>query len=505
MVELYLSRGVSLDPRAGSDTSPLAAAIRSGSEPVVRRLLAAGAKPESKGAASTAARHGRLDLLEILFEAGLDPTGAEARFAATTAATSGQAATLNFFLHRGVPLSDADKNFTAWNLERVGLYPDIVAFLRGQRADLDGVPDADEPQYFRQDAPKHPENDWSEEQLEREALQIVESGKVDAEIDRNHDAGSVLLAAIRAEAVSVAQALLDRGARPDPALLIEAARYGLEPLVERLAPGADDRIQGQALVKAAAFGLPAMVRVLLRAGADPAAKDDGGQTAFVSASGPYREEIQALLRKANAERGGTPGAALTCVGKPRTRVARLRGARELVKTQTAIHPSWTVLAFRLPIEELAPRLTAVYGARIETDVAKRGVEPNPNGVFLLQLAGHPWTMELRALGFHWRGRLHIEANEALEISKSTDSEVVLCSGSDASQTFGLTHCERGVLRMQKEWDLDEARQSDDAFAALELFLPGCRVDTSGFGARLELDRIDPSAVARLDYIIFAES
>jgi len=80
-VDAYLARGARLDEETSGCRSPLAGAVRSGRAEVVERLLAAGASPDSPGAAETAAAKGRTDLLEMLFAAGLRPDSRRAQLA----------------------------------------------------------------------------------------------------------------------------------------------------------------------------------------------------------------------------------------------------------------------------------------------------------------------------------------------------------------------------------------------------------------------------------------
>jgi hypothetical protein len=316
--------------------------------------------------------------------------------------------------------------------------------------------------------------------------------------------------AIEAGAVGVAEAALDRGAdvganRGRASATAEAAVHGLGPIVERLAPHAPQEDLDEALLEAAKGGYRAIVETLLKTNADPTFANQGGESVYGQASGPYREEIRALIRRALRERGTATAPALGVIGRARKNIAKLRGVRELVKSQTDANPDWVIIAVRKPIGEVSTQLASIYGAaRLELDVAQRGVIGATAGVFVFSLRGHPWTIELRSIGFHHRGRWEVDEGAVATISREAACETLLCVGSDTSGTFGAFRYDRGWPVDKMEWTFDGVEAADAHFLSLELYLPGCRVDAGGVSARLDLIRIDPASVERLDYIILEE-
>lgn len=509
MVEVFLAKEADLDEETVGARSPLAGAVHSGRSDIVVRLLAVGARPDSKGAASRAAERNRVDLLELLFDAGLDPAGREARHALESAAIAGKATAMRFLISRGVILNGYDARFASMVAEKNG-HAEIAAFLDEKRKDLAGVPDAEDRPIDLHRRTGRVEEDWSEERLEAEALSILKSGAIDREVDRTNSRGlSVLGAAIEADSRAMAEAALDHGAPPagkesERAPIVSACSYGLASVVERIAPHVPAAQRDEALVAATSFGLPGIVELLLNAGANPSSAE--GMAALAKAGGPYRDEIRTLIRRALRARGTRPGPALGAEGsKPRKRVAALGGVRELVKPLVDTNPDWTILALRMPIEEVSPRLAAFFGAtRAELDVAMRGVEHVTIGVFVFQLAGHTWTLELHSLGFHHRGRWELDSRIAQAIAKDVGCETVFCGGSDTSGTFSVSRFDRGECIEQVEWTFDQVKDADAYFAGLQLFLPGCRIDSLGLSPRLDLIRIDPTAAKRLDWLVLEE-
>ncbi|MBI2212589.1 MAG: hypothetical protein HYU52_03000 [Acidobacteria bacterium] len=536
-VDLFLAQGARLDEESIGCSSPLAGAIRSGRADVVARLLEAGARPDSRGAADMAASRGRIDLLEQLFDAGLDPTSACARNAVVSAAIVGQATAMRALAARGVQANPVDVNFAAGLSESNG-HAAIAAFLRGTLASLDGVRDAEPAQLIipRERLPRD-EDAWPDDRLERDAIEIVLSGTIDSELSSTDDRGlSPLAAAVDARSVSMVKALLDRGANPHwsggrsidgreqayDAPVVMAAADGLVPVVELLAGNARAADRGDALARACGFGDPSSVEALLRAGADPSFVTEGGESPLSKARGPHRDTIRKLVREELKRRGVSPGPALANEGaKPRKRGGALRGVSEFVQSQVELNPDWCVLAIRAPIELVTPRLTELLGAEAaELDVARRGVFDVAAGAFVLQVLGQPWTIELHSMGFHHVGRFELDDRRVALVSQALSCEAVRCAGSDASGTFTVSRYERGALSEVVEFtfegdpyagDAEDERvvpasarnliPADQWFAARELFLPGCRIDPSGAGPRLMLSRVDPAAIGRVDVLI----
>jgi ankyrin repeat protein len=474
MVDAYLAQGARLDEEAIGCRSPLAAAVRSGRPEVVARLLAAGASPDSPGAAEGAASKGRTDLLEVLLAAGLRPDSRRAQFAFCDAAINGKATTMQVLMARGVTANAHDVSFAAWQAAQNG-HTEVADFLAGRRSGLDGIGDAPDPQaaivYSR--GPARPEDQWTDAQLESAVLAIVASGVTDRDLESH------------------------LGRAP----LVAAAALGLSTMVEQLAARAPQPLLDQALVASASYGLPSVVESLLAAGADPAGEI--GRSSLKNAGGPYRTQIRRLLRRALAERGAPLPPGLRSTGKRRKDVASLRGVRELVKGLLDSNPDWCILAYRKDIETLSPQLARVHGAlRVETDVASRGIQHAELGVFVFQLAGHPWTIELRSLGFHHPGPWHVDQQRAATLSLALGCEVLWFHGSDTSGTFSVVRNAAGASVNASEWYLDAKHEDvDELCAELELFLPACAVDYDQTGPQLDLARISPSAVRRLDFLV----
>ncbi len=476
-VEAYLARGARLDEETAGCRSPLAGAVRSGRAEVVGRLLAAGASPDSPGAAETAAAKGRTDLLEMLFAAGLRPESRRAQFSLSDAAIHGKAATIRFLVDRGVTANASDARFAAGLAAQNG-HSEVADFLAGSRGDLDGVADAPDPQAFvvYSRTPATSEEQWTDEQLEAAVLALVASGVTEADLEPH------------------------LGRAP----LVAAAALGLSTVVEHLAPRAPQAVLDEALAEAACYGLPLVVASLLAAGANPAS--ESGRGSLNKARGPYRADIHRLLRRSLAERGAPLPPALRSGGKRRKDVSSCRGAREFVRRLIDSNPDWCCLAYRQDIETLSPSLARAHGAlRVESDVASRGVRHAELGVFVFQLLGHPWTIELRSLGFHCHEPWDVDQERAAKLSLDLGCEVLWFHGSDTSGTFSLVRHAAGASIESGEWHLDASLQDlEDRCTKLELFVPASAVDQDGIGLQLDLSRIAPSAVRRLDFLVLRD-
>lgn len=474
MVEVFLAQGARLDEESIGCRSPLAGAVRSGRAEVVARLLAAGASPDSAGAAEGAASKGRTDLLEMLFAAGLPPDSRRAQFAMSDAAILGQVTTMRFLAARGVSLNPHDVSFAAGLAAQNG-HTEVAEYLTGQRLDLDGVGDAPDPSsdMARSRRPPRPEDQWTDEQLEGAVLALLESGVSETEIE----------------------------AHPGRPPIIVAAALGLSTVVDLLATRASQPLLDEALVEATTYGLPSVVSSLLAAGANPAGEI--GRKSLERARGPYRSELRRLLWRALAERGAPLPRALRSTGRRRKEIASLRGVRELVDPLLDSNPDWCLLAYRQDIETLSPRLARLHGAeRVELDVAGRGVPHVDLAVFVFQLVGHPWTIELRSLGFHHGEPWHVDQQRSAQLSLDLGCEVLWFHGSDTSGTFTLVRNEGGVPIGAREWPLD-AREEEvqELCSELELFVPGCAIDYDQIAPQLDLAGIARSAVRRLDRLV----
>lgn len=519
-VELFLARGAALDEPTIGSRSVLEAAVSGGDPVVVERLLAAGAAPESAGAAGCAARHGRVDLLEKLFAAGLARDHREAGEAAVNAAISGRAATLRWLVERGVEVPPAEASFAAMLAERGG-HPEIAAFLRGGPVDLASVPSAP-PYRFEIGAPVDPvAQAAARANLEREALNALESGALDDELRARDGLGrSLLTAAIEEGMPGFAEALLARGADPADGgpegarPLLAAAAHGqlgvLRALIERGERpdwGAEDDAE-LVLVAAARHGLPEAVEALLAAGADPRAATESGETAMTAACGPYRDEIRKLLRSAAARQGAPRPPALLARGKPRReRLAADVGIADFVRKMEESHPEWTLLAVAAPIERVTPALAALQEAKaIGFDVARAGVDAAADGVFVVQFEEHPWTLELLALGRSDRSTPVRELDRsAAELSRELATTVVGFYGSDAAVACGV-HVDRDGERVATfdSADLGANAQVDRRLRELGLAIPAMAERGDGYCARLEIHGLSIEAVRRLDYLIFRD-
>ncbi|GMU67066.1 MAG: hypothetical protein AMXMBFR36_33400 [Acidobacteriota bacterium] len=519
-VELFLARGAALDEPTLGSRSVLEAAVSGGDPAVVERLLAAGAAPESAGAAGCAARHGRIDLLERLFAAGLARDHREAGDAAVNAAIGGRAATLHWLVEHGVEVPPAETSFAALLAERGG-HPEIAAFLRGAPVDLASVPSAP-PHRFELGIPVDPvAQAAAREELERAALAALEAGALDDDLRARDRLGrSLLTAAIEEGLPNLAEALLARGADPADGgpegsrPLLAAAAHGqtgvLRALLERGERpdwGADDDTE-LVLVAAARHGLPEPVAALLAAGADPRAVTESGETAMTVACGPYLDEVRTMLRRAAARQGVVRPPALVARGRPRReRLAADAGASDFVRRMEEGHPEWTLLAAAAPIERVTPALAALQGARaIGFDVAKAGVDAATHGVFVVQFEDHPWTLELLAMGWADRSTPVRELDRtAAELSRELATTVVGFYGSDAAVACGV-HVDRNGVRVATfdSADLDASAELDRRLRELGLAIPAMAERGDGYCARLEIHGLSVEAVRRLDYLIFRD-
>jgi ankyrin repeat protein len=519
-VELFLARGAPLDEPATGSRSVLEAAISGGDARVVERLLAAGAPPDSPGAAGRAARHGRIDLLEKLFDAGLAPDHREAQEAAVQAAIGGRASTLRWLVARRVEVPATEVSFAAMLAEHGG-HPEIAAFLRGGPVDLASVPSAPPERAVIGVAVDPVAQAAARAELERRALAALGSGALDDDLRARDRLGrSLLTAAIEEALPAFAEALLERGADPadggpeGACPLLAAAAHGqvgvLRALVargERPDWSADDDAD-PALVAAARHGLPEAVEALLAAGADPRAASAAGETAMTVACGPFRDEIRALLRRAAARQGVARPAALVACGRPRReRLAADAGVRAFVRKLEESHPEWTLLAVAAPIERVTPALAAAQrAAAVRFDVARAGVDAARHGVFVVQFEDHPWTLELLALGRSDRSAPVAELDRtATGLSRQLATTVVGFYGSDVAVSCGV-HVDRDGERIET---IDTAEAGaldgiDRRLRELGLALPALTERGDGYCARLEIHGLSIEAVRRLDYLVLRD-
>ena len=134
------------------------------------------------------------------------------------------------------------------------------------------------------------------------ALRLVEEG-ADPNVQSSRGASALMMAVGRNG--KIAHALLDRGAKPDDAALINAARRGGLELVERMLQlGANPRAQEKhsqdsALTRACQASADAepIARLLLDAGADP---NVGSTTPIMAALATRRESLVRLLLERGA-------------------------------------------------------------------------------------------------------------------------------------------------------------------------------------------------------------
>jgi ankyrin repeat protein len=527
MIEAFLARGASLDERTIGFKSPLAAAAGAGQEAAVERLLAAGASPRSPDAA--AARRSQLGVLRQLFAAGLGARDPAATDALEWAAVAGRTDAFRFLIERGVTLSDRDRAWAIQQATRNG-FAHLAAFLRGEPVDLAAHPTPPLPSLLL-GVPEPVDPSRLHAELAPQLLAAATSGAFDRHLRRVNGLWPSLLSILLAcDFEEAALVLIGRGAPVtkvsrggDPPLVVAAANGYPRVVAALLDAGAGSQPAHleRALLAAAEHGLPESVRLLLDAGADPRTADQAGQTAMTLAAGPYRRELRRLLRQAAQTRGGKRLPALVGSGRPAAAELPAGGSvADFVTFFERRHPEWQVLAVAAPIEVVTPALAALRGAvRVETDVARRTVAEVDHGEFVVQFAGHPWTLELRALG--WRDNSAADAldEQAESLARQLSADVVAFVGSDAVAEFGLRHiagpsdagaaataggaepATGATAKPKSPWTSGRAAQR--LVAALGLRVPPMVYQGDGYSTQLALHRLKTTAVRRLDHLAWS--
>lgn len=325
IVEALLAAGA--DPNLGGadeSTMPLAIAMQRRSASMVRRLLAAGARPMPR-AFRDAIVHSP-EMTRAFVAAGADLRGEPGVWTPLVLAVSaGTLDTVRLLLEAGAPLDDRDvRGFTplmvairmdegakAKALRAAGSSEDgveVALFLRAfSRNDVAGVKQA----LARGVSPNH-----ALETGDPPLLRAVQNGSRElvlalldggADLHRRHSAkGTALTQAAMSGNRELVELLLERGAdvrHPAERAVVGAANHGrLEILRLLLARGADpDAGDGEALRLAAWHGNVEVIELLLTAGAEPTRPGAGGRTALHTAASRGRAEAVARLLAADAE------------------------------------------------------------------------------------------------------------------------------------------------------------------------------------------------------------
>jgi ankyrin repeat protein len=332
LVEHFLAQGSKINERTRGYASPLQAACAEGQLAATELLISRGADlSPGTGLFSpldSAARHGHPALVRLLLDAGVPATSVDALRALVYATAAHHLECIRILVEAGVPVDSDNEAHSALATAREAEQSDLTAYLTGaiDYATLVARTPVEEPAPDSASALNdlfdqlgligHP---WRKPRLRKEAdrlqaeeraCELVRSPDLQNHLDEPGRFGcpALVLAADQGLARLV-DALLEAGADPDAvsdtrgaSALQEAAGQGDQTIVDRLlaAGAALDRADARgetALFQASRRGDLELVRHLLARGADPRTKNNNGSTAARYAQGPYRKDIERLLRE----------------------------------------------------------------------------------------------------------------------------------------------------------------------------------------------------------------
>ncbi|ABB32880.1 Ankyrin repeat-like protein [Geobacter metallireducens RCH3] len=321
MVELLLKRGAQIDAKNGTDFTPLMFAASTGHDEVVKTLLAKGADVNASSlgrpALVFAAMNKHLESVRLLLERGADPDiiiGGTPLL--TMAIKDGPAEIAGLLIARGAPVNVVDEG---------GKTPLMHACEKGDMATVKALlARGGDVNILGKDS--------------EGALTIAIAGGHDGIVRLLLERGATvrtddLQAAIKARNVSLASRLIDKGADVKDALLTALPKADLEMVKLLVKKGADpnarDYYQKTPLILEAgnwSDANPEVVRHLLEHGADINAQDDKGMSALLMAAGQGNAAVaQVLLAK---------GADITLTnrdGKTAWLLAAERGDRKMLE------------------------------------------------------------------------------------------------------------------------------------------------------------------------------
>ena len=489
-IDVFLEQGAAIE--GGRFASPLRSAVARGQEVAIEHLLARGATfPAADDLRFLAGV--RAETLDFLLGRGFEPSAEQLERALLDAVRDLDVPKIRRLLELGASPTEQILDYAE---------PELEPYLQGEGDAPEGLISKHGRWQARLDKSLE-----KKRAVEAEALELVNSGALDAELDID-DAGGLLYVALACGLTELADALLTRGAgvniSEDFSALAAAASLDDLSWVKRLLDvGADpDGGDSPALVAAAELGRLAMVECLLAAGADPT-RGRHESTPARAASGPFRQEIKRALAAAARQQGRKLPMALA-IKKRRKPLPpeRLQGVAEFL-ARFEPQPDWTVLAAEAAIDDVSPLLAEIQGSTLTIDVARKGVESLGPESFVLQLKGSSWTIEYRALGWHRTQDGESLVRDAAELSKRLSAQVVTFAGLDVSGLVEMRRFQDGSCVDTLRWLGGEAdpAQSPDAYArSLDLFVPPASFEDSGLTTSLELQAVKKTDVQRLDHL-----
>ncbi len=351
---------------------------------------------------------------------------------------------------------------------------------------------------------------------------------------------TLLLIAVESSVVSVVSALLERGADPNRGLAIGAPTEYSEEKSDRplgvsgdseevtrllLAAGADVRqlSNGSSPLSRAATGDPGAIRAMLEAGADPLRRTVF-DTPLSSArnSGP-KENVRILQEAAFKQISGKRIGSLSCKsGKNPKDPATERGVRTFAKRWLDTPYGWEIVFVKAGLSDTSQALHEFYVGSELHQRPKTAIFDKNRPVFLVELAGMPWTIVFEDIGSKSQGEIMRKSGQAL--SDSLQCEVV-CFGA-----FEGLHYAQGSLIEEhgEDWepetifDQESAKKpgeellSDNAmckiedeqlkvmdawFAERDIYVPAAFYDSDGAILKLLLRGIKKKYVVGHDVVI----
>ncbi|MEZ0230373.1 MAG: ankyrin repeat domain-containing protein [Planctomycetota bacterium] len=500
-VKRFLADGSSVDEESVGYASPLAAAAGAGHGAVVDFLLERGAKAEPPKAyvppIANAVTHGHVAIVEKLLAAGASLENARRGLGAAT--NFGHAEVVRYLLERGL-----DIDVPIGPGQTLTVRAQILDFAEAVRQErVKQVLRGEEPAPPKAVAPREtkPITDAERRAWIDEACALVRKlGARAASLERRRE--PLLCYAAEQGLVEIARALLDVGGRPDarnaetrftPLMLAAASghRDMVALLLERGAdPNSKSAIGLTALIRACEFGDIAAVKLLLAAGADPSVRTQGDETAAKAAGGPDAKDIKALLPK--KARRPKPAVVFAKTTK-KLAISGVAGAKEFVKRARRGPGEWSLVAVRADGATVAKVLEET--GRVETNALIRSVAQldRESAAFILQLAGHAWTLVVRSIG--WVDAKLLDAVRAdaktLSLRLATDAIVFV-----AEETAGIeswSSFAKGELAAEDDTSGDA--DPDAFFAERGVFLPPLAIVSDGLSVRIELRGLGREDVA----------
>jgi len=280
-----------------------------------------------------------------------------------------------------------------------------------------------------------------------------------------------------------------------------ALREGADP---------DLTIKGEqpALFAAAGYGDPAIVKLLLDAGADAAIRYEG-QVAKVRAGGPFKKQILAMLEQRAPKPPVEKGSAIKIVkAKADFNPALVSGVKDFLKDVG--HPEWTIGFIEAPAGKVAEAYALLHPkAKWFADTAAKAVYAEPCVYFLLQFKEQAWTIFIGWTDFSALEKFPADLSA---LSKKLTCRSVHFWAADTAGCEGYEIFKNGKKIESAEYMSEIEFKStfrkmpkglndyfpDAALAPLGIYLPSFHQSFDGECMKLFLYGISPEAIARVD-------